>query len=196
MRRPIARVYLLTLLTALLTAGIPMAAAAPEGTMTWGVHITPASRWLDPAETEGIITPFMVLYALHDAVVKPMPAALNSPSLAESWTLSKDGLTYEFVLRKGVTFHNGDPVTAADDKFSFDRYKGAGQRQGSETDAKKRGALIHQIQGILHDRVIQIPIYELAFIWGVGPRVEEPGINLIRSFAYSAPLEDVRLKKP
>ena len=50
------------------------AAAAPEGTMTWGVHITLASRWLDPAETEGIITPFMVLYALHDALVKPMPA--------------------------------------------------------------------------------------------------------------------------
>jgi peptide/nickel transport system substrate-binding protein len=44
--------------------------------------------------------------------------------------------------------------------------------------------------------MIQIPIYELAFIWGVGPRVEEPGVNLIRSFAYSAPLEDLRLKRP
>jgi hypothetical protein len=44
---------------------------------------------------------------------------------------------------------------------------------------------------MLHDRVTHIPIYELAFIWGVGPRVEEPGINLVRSFAYSAPLEDV-----
>jgi peptide/nickel transport system substrate-binding protein len=44
--------------------------------------------------------------------------------------------------------------------------------------------------------VIQIPIYELAFIWGIGPRVEEPGINLIRSFAYSGPLEDVRIKRP
>ena len=35
-----------------------------------------------------------------------------------------------------------------------------------------------------------------AFIWGVGPSVEEPGINLIRSFAYSGPLEDLRLKRP
>jgi peptide/nickel transport system substrate-binding protein len=101
------------------------AAAAPEGTMTWGVHITLASRWLDPAETEGIITPFMVLYALHDALVKPMPAGNNTPSLAESWTQSKDGLTYEFVLRKGVKFHNGDPVTAEDVKFSFERYRGS-----------------------------------------------------------------------
>jgi peptide/nickel transport system substrate-binding protein len=70
------------------------------------------------------------------------------------------------------------------------------QRQARETDVKRREALIHQIQQILYDRVTHIPIYELAFIWGVGPTVEEPGINLIRSFAYSGPLEDVRLKKP
>ena len=70
------------------------------------------------------------------------------------------------------------------------------QRQARETDAKKREALIHQIQGILRDRMIQIPIYELAFIWRVSPRVEEPGINLIRSFAYSGPLEDVKIKRP
>jgi peptide/nickel transport system substrate-binding protein len=107
-------------------AVVSPAAAAPEGTMTWGVHITLASRWLDPAETEGIITPFMVLYALHDALVKPMPGGLNTPSLAESWTQSGDGLTYEFVLRKGVKFHNGEPVTAADVKFSFERYRGSG----------------------------------------------------------------------
>src|SRR5437879_3572821 len=100
--------------------------AAPEGTMTWGLHVTLASRWLDPAETEALITPFMVLYAIHDALVKPMPAGANTPSLAESWSASKDGLTYEFVLRKGTKFHNGDPVTAEDVKFTFERYKGSG----------------------------------------------------------------------
>jgi ABC-type transport system substrate-binding protein len=86
--------------------------AAPEGTLTWGVHVTLAARWLDPAETEGLITPFMVFYAIHDALVKPMPAGPNTPSLAESWAQSKDGLTYEFVLRRGAKLHNGDPVTA------------------------------------------------------------------------------------
>src|SRR5712692_7913456 len=109
----------------ILACCIAPAAAAPEGQVTWGIHISLAPTWFDPAETTGIVTPFMVLYALHDAVVKPMPGNLLAPSLAESWTVSPDGLTYEFVLRKGVRFHNGDPVTADDVKFSFDRYKGA-----------------------------------------------------------------------
>jgi peptide/nickel transport system substrate-binding protein len=101
------------------------AVAAPEGTLTWGLHVTLATRWLDPSDTEAFINQFMVLYALHDALVKPMPGGDNTPSLAESWTTSKDGLTYEFVLRKGARFHNGEPVTAEDVKFSFERYRGA-----------------------------------------------------------------------
>ena len=108
-----------------LTSGLPgRLAAAPQGQLTWGVHISLAPTWFDPAETPGIITPFMVLYAVHDAVVKPMPGQPLAPSLAESWAASEDGLTYEFVLRKGVKFHNGDPVTAEDVKFSFERYRG------------------------------------------------------------------------
>jgi peptide/nickel transport system substrate-binding protein len=56
--------------------------------------------------------------------VKPMPGGLTTPSLAESWTMSKDHLTYEFVLRNGIKFHNGEPVTPDDVKFSFERYHG------------------------------------------------------------------------
>jgi peptide/nickel transport system substrate-binding protein len=101
-------------------------ADAPAGQVTIALHVTLAPTWFDPAEVPGVVTPFMTLYALHDAVVKPMPGNPWTPSLAESWTASKDGLTYEFVLRKGVRFHNGDPVTAEDVKFSFERYKGSG----------------------------------------------------------------------
>jgi peptide/nickel transport system substrate-binding protein len=101
-------------------------AAEPRGQLTWGVHISLAPTWFDPAETAGIITPFMVMYALHDAMAKPMPGRNPAPCLAESWSSSEDGLRHEFVLRDGVKFHNGDPVTADDVKFSFERYRGTG----------------------------------------------------------------------
>jgi peptide/nickel transport system substrate-binding protein len=101
------------------------AVAKPAGQMTWALHFTPAPTYFDPAETPGIITPFLFLYALHDALVKPMPGNPQAPSLAESWSESEDGLTYEFVLRRGVTFHNGEPVTAEDVRFSLERYRGA-----------------------------------------------------------------------
>jgi peptide/nickel transport system substrate-binding protein len=103
----------------------PAWAAAPEGQLTWGIHVSLAPTWLDPAETLSLITPFMVLYALHDAMVKPMPGNPHAPCLAESWSVSEDGLSYEFVLRKGARFHNGEPVTAEDVKFSYERYRGA-----------------------------------------------------------------------
>src|SRR2546422_3630565 len=110
-------------------------AAAPEGQMTWAVHISLAPTWFDPAETSGIITPYMLLYALHDAMVKPMPGNPMAPSLAESWSMSPDGLVYEFVLRRGVRSHNGDPVTADDVKFSFERYRGVAHKPLKESVA-------------------------------------------------------------
>src|SRR6266850_1054834 len=86
-------------------------AAAPEGTLTIAMHFTPVTRWLDPAEGESTITPYLLLYALHDGLLKPMPGVGSGPSLAESWSLAKDALSAEFTLR-AARFHNGDPVTA------------------------------------------------------------------------------------
>ncbi|HET9492058.1 MAG TPA: ABC transporter substrate-binding protein [Methylomirabilota bacterium] len=101
----------------------PGAAYKPEGEMRWALYVTLAPAWFDPGDVAGFITPFWVLYAIHDAVVKPMPGNLMTPSLAESWTVSKDQLVYEFKLRQGLKFHNGDPFTAEDVKFSFLRAK-------------------------------------------------------------------------
>ena len=120
--------FAIMLALALTSASAAPAAAAPEGQLTWAVHVSLAPTWFDPAETSGIITPYLVMYALHDAMVKPMPGNPTAPSLAESWTASPDGLAYDFVLRKGVKFHNGDPVTAEDVKYSFERYRGAAHK--------------------------------------------------------------------
>ena len=126
-------------------------AAAPEGQLTFAAHVTLAPRWLDPAETESAITPFMVLYAIHDAMVKPMPGGLTTPSLAESWTVSKDGVTYDFVLRNGVKFHNGEAVTAEDVKFSFERYHGGAAKVLKDKVKEVRAVDARRVRFILKE---------------------------------------------
>ena len=98
---------------------------APAGRAVMAWHVTISPSWFDPSTAPPQITPFGMLYAIHDALVRPYPGQKMGPSLAESWTESEDGLTYEFKLRAGLKFHNGDPLTTEDVKFSFDRYKGA-----------------------------------------------------------------------
>jgi peptide/nickel transport system substrate-binding protein len=123
------RVTLASLTLVVLTS--VAASAAPEGQVTWASHVSLVPTWLDPGETT-TGTQFMVTFALHDAMLKPMPGTPMAPSLAESWAVSPDGLTYEFKLRRGVTFHNGDPVTADDVKFTFERYRGLSAAQLKE----------------------------------------------------------------
>src|SRR5262249_45897718 len=105
------------MLLALWTAVRSDAETRPEGDMRWALYVTLSPLWFGPGEVSGQLTPFWVLYALHDALVKPMPGNLMAPSLAESWTVSQDQKTYEFKLREGLKFHNGDPFTAEDVKF-------------------------------------------------------------------------------
>jgi peptide/nickel transport system substrate-binding protein len=107
---------------ALLAAPAP-AQPKPEGEMRFAMYVTVPPVWFDPAEVLGFITPFWLMYAVHDALVKPMPGNLMTPSLAESWTVSADQRVYEFKIREHVKFHNGDPFTAEDVRFSFGRVK-------------------------------------------------------------------------
>ena len=66
--------------------------AAPQGQATWAAHVSLVPTWFDPGETT-TGTQFMVTFALHDALLKPMPGNPMAPSLAEAWTASADGLT-------------------------------------------------------------------------------------------------------
>jgi peptide/nickel transport system substrate-binding protein len=105
------------------------AQTAPAGELVAAWHVTIAPAWFDPSTAPPQITPYGLLYALHDGLVRPLPGKKIGASLAESWKESPDGLTYEFKLRRGVKFHNGDPVTLEDVKFSYERYKGAGVKE-------------------------------------------------------------------
>jgi peptide/nickel transport system substrate-binding protein len=130
---------LLLWLLAALVVPAPAAAQAPAGQAVMAWHVTIAPSWFDPSTAPPQITPFGILYALHDALVRPYPPHKMGPSLAESWKESPDGKTYEFKLRPGLKFHNGDPLTTEDVKFSFERYRGAAAKA-------------------LHDRVQQVEV--------------------------------------
>src|SRR5215813_14929259 len=113
----------------LATAVATTVVAAPSGRAVMAFHVTISPSWFDPSAAPPQITPFGVLYAIHDALVRPYPGHKMGPSLAESWKESPDGLVYEFKLRRGLKFHNGDPLTAEDAKWSFERYQGAGAKE-------------------------------------------------------------------
>ena len=126
MRHRISAVVIALLAALLLT---PPLGGAQTSELAVSFHVTIAPAWFDPSTAPPQITPFGVLYAVHDALVRPLPGQKMGPSLAESWKESPDGLTYEFKLRKGLTFHNGDALTSDDVRFSWDRYNGASAKE-------------------------------------------------------------------
>src|ERR1043166_2476342 len=149
MERLAAPIVLASLLVLGLSGG-PAAAEPPEGQLTIAFDASIAPTFLDPAETPGIGTPFVFLYALHDALIKPLPGNDMAPCVAESWKESPDGLVYEFKLREGLRFHNGDPVTAEDVKFSFHRYRGASAKLLHERVKAVDIVDPHRIRFLLH----------------------------------------------
>ena len=139
--RPMTRVLAVVAMLSAIVFGAPVGAQGPGDQLTIAFDASLAPTFLDPGETSGIATPFVFLYALHDALAKPLPGNNMAPCLAESWKESPDGLTYEFKLREGLKFHNGDPFTAEDVKFSFERYRGVATK-------------------LLHDRVKSVQIVD------------------------------------
>src|SRR5437867_2116310 len=106
-----------------------------------------------------------------------------------------------FYTRPSGAFGNAatrlDAFVAAGGTFTYGTYpdiEGLIQEQASEMDGKKREAILQRIQQLIHEKAMVVPIWELAFINGQGPRVAESGLTLITNHAYSAPYEDVKLK--
>ena len=90
-----------------------------------------------------------------------------------------------------------EPFAISGGAFAYGGYPdidGLFKEQASELDPKKREALLHRIQQLIHDKAMVLPIWQLALLQGVGPRVAESGFGLIADYPWSAPYEDVKLK--
>src|SRR6059036_2119029 len=143
-------IVLASALWILALVGDVSAQAQPPDQLTVAFDVSIAPTFLEPAETSGIGTPFVFLYALHDALIKPLPGNNMAPCLAESWRESPAGLVYEFKLREGVRFHNGDPFTAEDVKFSFHRYRGISAKLLHERVKAVQVVDPHRVRFVLH----------------------------------------------
>src|SRR3989442_1444043 len=146
------------------------AGAAAKGRIVLAWHAGFASRWLDPQEHDGTATPDNFFTALHDALIKNQGTALyDHPALAERFTVDADAKSATFTLRKGIKFHNGEPVTPQDVKFSYENYRGA------KADVFKKKT--ERVE-IVDDRTIRFvfkePFLDFAILFGTA-NVAGPG---------------------
>jgi len=113
-------VRILVTLTLLLGAAMALAQPRYGGTLMAGMQTDPVG--LDPHITNATSTRNM-LENVYDTLVAFDSSLRIVPALAESWTVSDDGLVWTFDLRDGVVFHDGDPLQASDVVFSINRIK-------------------------------------------------------------------------
>ena len=118
-----AKVVWLLLVGFILAGGVSVGAFAASSNnnsvLTYGVTAEPAS--LDP-QVQMDNDSWRAIYYCYDRLVEYKGGTTElQPGLATSWTISDDGLTYTFYLRKGVKFIDGTPFNAKAVKFSFDR---------------------------------------------------------------------------
>lgn len=113
----------LALIALLVIAALAGATGIQEGgeqeeVLRFGLSGNPDT--LDPHTTSGTLT-FQTIRSFYDTLVEPDRSGELVPALAESWDVSDDNLVWTFTLREGVVFHNGDVLTSADVKATFER---------------------------------------------------------------------------
>ncbi len=129
-----ARTAAVVALAAAVFAGLPFdaAAQAKKDSVVLGMVLEPAPG-LDPTVAAAAAIGEVVHMSVLEGLTKINVDGKITPLLAESWTIDPDGKVYTFKLRKGVKFHDGEPFSSADVKFSFERAKAP----GSTNKAKK-----------------------------------------------------------
>ena len=130
----INRRTVLTSSTAAALAGLPLMSQAQgkKDSLVFGMALEPAPG-LDPTAGAASAISEVTLYNVFETLTRINSDGTVSPLLAESWEVSPDLRTYTFRLRKGVKFHNGEPMNAAAVKFSFDR---AGTEKSTNKDKR------------------------------------------------------------
>ena len=130
----INRRTVLTSSTAAALAGLPLMSQAQgkKDSLVFGMALEPAPG-LDPTGGAASAISEVTLYNVFETLTRINSDGTVSPLLAESWEVSPDLRTYTFRLRKGVKFHNGEPMNAAAVKFSFDR---AGTEKSTNKDKR------------------------------------------------------------
>ena len=115
-------VHLLALAVSVVLLPAPLQAQRNGGELVFPVPSEPPSYDGHREETFGLIHPIAPFYnTLLRVDPNDKSGTKPAPSLAESWTVSPDGLTYTFKLRKGVKFHDGSEMTSKDVKASYDK---------------------------------------------------------------------------
>src|SRR5262247_656447 len=161
--------FLLMIAAAVASFSSPAGASA-RGKLVLAWHAGFASRWLDPQEHDGTATPDNFFTAIHDALIKNQGTELyNHLALAEHFQVANDAKSATFTLRKGLKFHNGEPVTPQDVKFSYENYRGA------KADVFKKKT--ERIE-IVDDRTVRFvfkePFLDFAILFGTA-NVAGPG---------------------
>jgi peptide/nickel transport system substrate-binding protein len=90
-----------------------------------------------------------------------------------------------------------EPFVVSGGAFAYGGYPdidGLFKEQAGELDPRKREAILHRIQQLIHEKAMVLPVWQLALLQGVGPRVAESGFGLIADYPWSAPYEDLKLK--
>ncbi len=154
-------VFLMFFLMTVLLITLPGTGAAqeptpvPGGQLVYAIPGTPDT--LDPQMTSGTLT-FQYIKSAYDTLVEPDESGSLVPALAESWEFSPETLTLTFNLRHGVTFHNGDPLTAEDVKATFDRMLAP----DSTSPHKPRFGAVKEVR-VLDDYTVQFALTKLYF---------------------------------
>src|SRR5207245_3308345 len=103
-------------------------------------------------------------------------------------------LVYLFIGASGNAATWLESIAVTGGAYAYGGYldiDGLFREQAAELDRSKREMILHRIQQLVYERAMFAPVWDFAFLHGVGPRVEESGLGLVGAWGFSGPFDDV-----